>query len=117
VQETLALITQPEPTTAAFRARVGLTAFDLTTDQPTPYDSHLRAAVIEAASSDAYAARDVLGHHAMRSQMTPQQDQELAAVLDSAGLGARNLSAVHMDALTAAIHTAEDRLRSLLVTL
>ena len=68
-----------------------------------------------AVSSDAYAARDVLDHHAMRSQMTPQQEQELVAVLAASGLGTRNLSVVHMDALTAAVHKAEDRLRNLLV--
>lgn len=116
VQETLALIAQPEPTTAAFRARVGLTAFDLTADQPTPYHSRLRAAVIDVASADAYAARDVLGHYMMRAHMTCQQEQELTAVVAAAGLGARNLSTGHKDALTTAVHTAEDRLRTLLVT-
>jgi hypothetical protein len=114
VQETLTLITEPEPTTASFRARAGLTALDVTADQPTPSDSPLRAAVIEVASSDAYAARDVLGHHVMRSQMTDQQAQELTAVVTAAGLGAGNLSVAHKDALAAAVRTAEDRLRTLL---
>jgi hypothetical protein len=116
VEETLALITQPEPTTAVFRARLGLTTLDLTADQPTPYDSHLRAALINVAASDAYAARDTLDHHTMRAQMTHQQEQELTAMLTAAGLGARNLSTAHMDALTAAVHQAEDNLRALLVT-
>jgi len=115
VRGTLALITQPEPTTAAFRARLGLTTLDLTADQPTPKTPDLRATVIDVASCDAYAARDVLDHHAMRSRMTPQQEQELAAVLTASGLGTRNLSVVNMDALTAAVHKSEDRLRNLLV--
>jgi hypothetical protein len=115
MQETLLLVTQHEPTTAAFRARVGLTALDLTADQPTPHESRLRAAVVDVASSDSYAARDVLGHHMMRCQMTQQQDYELAAVLSASGLGARNLPAAHMHALTAAADTAEDHLRTLLV--
>lgn len=116
MQETLVLITQPEPATAAFRARVGLTAFDLTAVQPTPYDAQLRAAVIEVASCDAYAARDVLAHHLMRSQMSHRQEQQLAAVLAAAGLGARELSPAHKEALTTAVQTAEDRLRTLLGT-
>ena len=109
VQETLTLVTQPEPTTAAFRARLGLTTLDLTAHQPTPYDSRLRDAVTDVASSDAYAARDVLGHHGMRSQITDRQEQELTAVLTASGLGAKYLSAAHTDALAAAVRTAEDR--------
>ncbi len=115
VRGTLALITQPEPTTATFRVRLGLTTLDLTADQPTPKTPNLRATVIDVASSDAYAARDVLDHHAMRSHMTPQQEQELSVVLAASGLGTRKLSAAHTDALTAAVHKAEDRLRNLLV--
>jgi hypothetical protein len=116
MQESLQLVTQHDPATAAFRARAGLTALDLTAGQPAPHESRLRAAVIEVASSDAYAARDVLGHHMMRCQMTRQQEHELAAVLSASGLGAGNLPAVHMHALTAAAGTAEDHLRSLLIT-
>lgn len=116
VEDTLALITQPEPTTAAFRARLGLTTLDLTAGQATPYASRLRAAITAVASADAYAARDVLGHDAMLSQMTHQQEQELTAVITASGLGARNLSTVHTESLTAAVHKAEDRLRYLLTT-
>lgn len=114
IRETLALITQPEPTTVAFRARVGLTALDLTADELLPKARHLRDTVIDLGASDAYAARDILEHAATRSQMTHQQEQELTSVLAAAGLGARNLPPVHWDALTAAVHIAEDLLRSLL---
>lgn len=93
-----------------------ITQHEPTADLPTPHDSRLRAAVVDVASSDAYAARDVLGHRVMRCQMTYQQVHELAAVLTASGFGARNLPAVHMDALTAAVDTAEDHLRTLLVT-
>jgi hypothetical protein len=61
VHEALLLITQHEPATAAFRARVGLTALDLAAGQPAPHESRLRAAVVDVVSSDACAARDVLG--------------------------------------------------------
>lgn len=115
-QAALSLITQPEPTTAVFRARIGLTVLDLTADQPARHAHHLRTAVIDVASSDAYAARDILRHHATRSQITDQEEQALTAVLTVAGLGAGNLPATHKDTLTAAVRTAEDRLRVLLAT-
>ncbi|TMR88317.1 hypothetical protein [Nonomuraea basaltis] len=116
VREALALIAEPEPMTAAFRARLGLTVLDLTADQPTAHDSDLRSAVIGVACSDAYAARDVLGHHGMRSRMTPQQEQELAGVLAASGFGAGSLPAAHLDALTAAVRQGERSLRALLGT-
>ncbi|MFK4043186.1 hypothetical protein ACI2LC_45940 [Nonomuraea wenchangensis] len=37
--------------------------------------STVGAALVEVASTDAYAARDVLGHPEMRSHMTEQQQQ------------------------------------------
>ncbi|MEU0571529.1 hypothetical protein ABZ297_39870 [Nonomuraea sp. NPDC005983] len=114
VRETLALITQPEPMTAAFRARLGLTALDLTADRPTAQDSDLRSAVVGVAVSDAYAARDVLGHHAMRSHMTSQQAEELAVVHAASGFGAGSLPPAHEVALTAAVRQGEDSLRALL---
>lgn len=115
VKETLRLITQPEPTTAVFRVRVGLTASDLTADHPTPHISHLRATIINVASTDAYAARDVLENHTMCSQMTRQQEHTLGAVLTAAGLGTGTLPAAHLDALMTAVHTAKNRLRTLIV--
>ncbi len=115
VNETLALIAQPpEPMTTAFRVRIGLTALDLTSDQPSPDSCELRAAVLNAASSDAYGARDVLGHPVLSRQITHHQEKELAAVLTASGLGTRHLPAVHMEALTTAVSQGEDHLRSLL---
>jgi hypothetical protein len=68
------------------------------------------------ASSDAYAARDVLGHPAMLSSMTGQQHQNLTAVIAAAALGTGSIPDVHMDALTEAVRHAEGRLRTLLAT-
>jgi hypothetical protein len=113
-REALTLTVLPEPMTAAFRTRVGLAALDLTDSQPTPYHSRLRAALISAAACDAYAARDVLSHHLMRSQLTPQQEHELATVITTAGLGTQNLPAAHIDTLSTAVSTAEEQLRTLL---
>ncbi|MEU8202011.1 hypothetical protein [Streptosporangium sp. NPDC049046] len=116
-RETLALITDPDPMTAAFRTRLALTVLDLTADRATAYDSDLRSTVVGVACSDAYAAREVMGHHGMRSRMTPQQEQEVAGVLTASGFGAGHLPAAHLDALTTAVRHGEDSLRALLAEL
>ncbi|WP_344888016.1 hypothetical protein [Nonomuraea antimicrobica] len=116
VRAALTLIAEPEPTTAAFRVRLGLTVLDLAADQPTAHDSDLRSAVISVANSDGYAARDVLRHHGMLSHMTLQEEQELARVLAAAGFGAGSLPAAHSEALTAAVRQGEQSLRALLGT-
>ncbi|MER5322265.1 hypothetical protein [Streptosporangium roseum] len=114
VREALALITDPDPMTAAFRARLGLTALDLAGNRPTAHDCDLRSAVVGVACSDAYAARDVLGHHGMRSRMTPRQEQEIVGVFAASGFGAGSIPAAHLDVLTAAVRQGEDSLRALL---
>jgi hypothetical protein len=114
VEETLELVSQPEPTTAVFRTRVGLTAIDLAAEQPARAVSRLNAAVLDTASSDAYAARDILEHHVLRTQMTRQEQDQLAAILDLAGLGTGSLPPAHMAALVTAVAQAENRLRVLL---
>ncbi|MGS2645085.1 hypothetical protein [Streptosporangium sp. G12] len=116
-RETLALITDPDPMTAAFRTRLALTMLDLTVDRPTAYDFDLRSTVVGVACMDAYAAREVMGHHGMRSRMTPQQEQAVAGVLTASGFGAGYLPAAHLDALTAAVRHGEDSLRALLTEL
>ncbi|MFC5828071.1 hypothetical protein [Nonomuraea insulae] len=114
VQEVLPLITQPEPMTAAFRARLGLTALDLIAGRSSSSAFRLGVALVEVASTDAYAARDVLGHQGMRSHMTDQQQQNLGAVITAAGLGIGRLPQVYEYALAAAVGHAESRLRALL---
>ncbi len=101
--------------TAVFRARLGLTALDLIAGRPTPCDASPRAAVLAAASSDAYAARDVLENSVMRLQMTYRQEQEPTTVVATSGFDTRNLSADHQDALTAAVCTADRPSSRLLV--
>ncbi|MFC5829513.1 hypothetical protein [Nonomuraea insulae] len=114
VQKALSLVTQHEPMTAAFRARLGLTALDLTARQSASSASRLGVALVEVPSTDAYAARDVLGHQGMRPHMTDQQQQNLGAVITAAGLGAGRLPEAYEHALTAAVDHAEDWLRALL---
>ncbi|MFD9950245.1 hypothetical protein ACFWYW_55995 [Nonomuraea sp. NPDC059023] len=107
------LVTAQEPTTAAFRARLALTALDVA-DQGQPGGNRLAAAVIDVATTDAYAARDVLAHPAMRSCMTGQQHQDLVALIAAAALGTRSIPDVHLNALNEAVEHAEERLRNLL---
>jgi hypothetical protein len=115
VHGALAFIRQfPEPTTAVFRVRVGLTAFDLAGGQSAPRISDLRAAVLDTARRDAYAARDVLQHPGMRSQMTGQQQHELGDVLTAAALGTKYLPPDDLNTLMASVRQGEDQLSALL---
>ncbi|MYW06540.1 hypothetical protein [Streptomyces sp. SID3343] len=114
LRQALAVIAPPEPATAAFQARVGLTALDLSPDQSNLDATFVRDAVVDVAALDAYAARDVLNHHPTRAYLTSEQTRILDAVLTASGLDAGNLSAAHTQALTMAVTKAEGALRRLL---
>ncbi|YCK40775.1 hypothetical protein ACNF49_43970 [Actinomadura sp. ATCC 39365] len=114
--QTYSLVAAQEPTTAAFRTRLALTALDVAASQAQPSGAQLAAAVIDVAFTDAYAARDVLAHPAMRSRMTDQQREDLLAVIAAAALGTGSIPDVHLKALTEAVEHAEQRLRNLLAT-
>lgn len=115
VCQALALVTHAaEPTTAAFRVRVGLTALDLASGHSAPSVRDLQAAVLETARADAYAARDVLRHPGMRSQLTSQQRHELGDLLTAAAFDTGNLPADHWKTLITAVRQGEDQLRNLL---
>jgi hypothetical protein len=70
IAKTLELIGQAEPTTTAFRVRAGFTVLDLAASQPEAGTAQLSDAISKVAASDAYAARDVLGHSMMRARTT-----------------------------------------------
>jgi hypothetical protein len=114
IAKTLELIGQGEPTTAVFRSRAGLTALDLAAGQPEEGTAQLCDAIVKLAAADAYAARDVLGHPAMRARMTCHQERQLTSVVTTAGLGAGHLPPDHIDAMTTAVGQAEKHLRALL---
>ena len=114
IAKTLELIRQGEPTTAAFRSRAGLTALDLAAGQPDEGTAQLRDAIVKLAATDAYAARNALGHSMARARMTCHQERQLTSVVAAAGLGAGYLPPGHMDAFTTAVGQAEKHLRALL---
>ncbi|MEV5413394.1 hypothetical protein AB0K60_31750 [Thermopolyspora sp. NPDC052614] len=113
-QKALALIAPPDPPTAAFQVRVGLTALDLARDHTSSCTALLQDAVADVAVLDGYAARDVLNHRPVRSRLTEAQRQKLNDVLTASGLGAGMLSPAHMQAVTTAVDKAETALRRLL---
>ena len=114
IEKTLELLGQGEPTTAAFRSRAGLTALDLAAGQPETSTAQLHDAIARLAATDAYAARNALGHPIMRARMTCHQEQQLTSVITAAGFGAGHLTPSHLDAITTAVGQAEEYLRVLL---
>lgn len=114
IDDVMDLMTHPEPTTAVFRTRIGLTALDLLSGKSPGAVPSLHDAIICIAASDAYAARDVIGHDEMRTRLTRRQEERLAATLATAGLGDGAMAHGHLSALTAAVQEAEYRLRHLL---
>jgi hypothetical protein len=112
LRQALAVIAPPDPATAAFQVRVGLTALALSRDQTSPDTTLVRDAVVDVAALDAYATRDVLNDHSTRAHLTSGQTRILDAVLTASGLAAGNLSATHTQALTTAVDKAEGELRS-----
>jgi len=113
VAKTLELIGQGEPTTAT-SAPAGLTAQDLAASQPEEGTAQLCDAIVKLAATDAYAARNAMGHSMLRARMTCRQERQLTSVVAAAGLGAGYLPPGHMDAFTAAVGQAEEHLRTLL---
>ncbi|MFF4576679.1 hypothetical protein [Streptomyces sp. NPDC001410] len=114
LQETDELIATPDPSTAAFQTRVGLTALDLVRDRTSPSVARLQDAIADVAVLDAYAARDVLSHPLAHPRLTSEQRRKLDAALTLSGLGTGHLSSTHMRSLAAAVEKAEDALRDLL---
>lgn len=110
LQEAQALITPPDPTTAAFQTRVGLTALELAQDRTSPRTALLKDAIAEAAGLDAHAAREVLNHTAS-THLISEQGQKLEAVLKASGLGAGNLPPAHTQTLITAVDQADAALQ------
>lgn len=114
IEMTLAQMNDADPSTAAFRVRLGLTTLDLAGDHSTTAITQLRHAVVTAALSDAYAARDALRSKALCVHLTTELEHELNGVLAASGIGGRLLAAEQAHDLMAVVHLAEEQLRTLL---
>ncbi|MGH3933742.1 MAG: hypothetical protein ACRDS1_01950 [Pseudonocardiaceae bacterium] len=111
----LTLLQQPDPSTAVFRTRVGVIALDLANIHGAPQLSQLHAALIATAYSDTYAARDALAHPLPRQAMTAGQHRDLAELTHASGLDSGTIPEPLYGDLMAAVSSAEDQLRVLLI--
>nr|WP_239070008.1 MULTISPECIES: hypothetical protein [unclassified Streptomyces] len=114
LQQATALVSEPDPSTALFQTRVGLSALELDPASIIPAATLLRSAVADAARRDAYAAREVLDSHATRTRLSSEHKQSLNAVITSSGLAAGTLPRAHLQSLTDAATLAEATLSDLL---
>lgn len=102
------------PATATFRTRVGLAALDLAAHEDQTCLAPLQASLVDTASTDAYAARDVLSHRFLNASLSPAQHHSLADLVRSAGFDAGTMPEPFHSDLMAAVSSAENRLHALL---
>lgn len=114
VAEALVLIRQVEPSTAVFRTRVALTALDLAEPYSDLDRSPLSRAIVRQASTDAHAAREALGSAALLASITAQDEQRLAEVVKSSGLGRGSMPTDLLNELRTSVQVAGDRIFLLL---
>ncbi|MFF2852527.1 hypothetical protein ACFVT5_40460 [Streptomyces sp. NPDC058001] len=106
------LLAHPDPPTAAFQTRTGLSALEL--DRTGRHAARVLDSLFSVARLDAYAARDALHHPVAASALDDRATDALNAVIATAGLGSGVLSAHHQEALTGAVGHAETELERLL---
>ncbi|WP_031045783.1 hypothetical protein [Streptomyces sp. NRRL F-5650] len=112
VDEAVQLLAHPDPPTAAFQTRTGLSALEL--DRSGRHAARLVDSLVSVARLDACAARDALHHSVAASALDDRAKDALNAVIAAAGLGSGVLSARHHEALTGAVGHAETELERLL---
>jgi len=106
------LLAHPDPPTAVFQTRTGLSALEL--DRTGRHAARVLDSLVGVARLDAYAAREALHHPVAASALDDGAADALTAVIAAAGLGAGVLSAHHHEALTGAVGHAETELERLL---
>ena len=112
VDAAVQLLDHPDPPTAAFQTRTGLSAVEL--DRTGRRAARVLDSLVSVARLDAYAARDALHHPVAASALDDGAADALNAVIAAAGLGSGLLSAHHHEALTGAVGHAETELERLL---
>ncbi|MEU5362256.1 hypothetical protein ABZ354_01885 [Streptomyces sp. NPDC005925] len=112
VDAAVQLLDHPDPPTAAFQTRTGLSALEL--DRTGRHVARVLDSLVSVARLDAYAARDALHHPVAAAALDDRAADALNAVIAAAGLGSGVLSAHHHEALTGAVGHAETELERLL---
>jgi hypothetical protein len=106
-----ALSHEQDRSTVVTRARIGMIALDLAGASDGPQSCPLRAALITAASGDAYAARDALTHRQICRYLTTGQRRDLHDLVQACGLGTGTIPEGLREQLMAAVDSAETTLR------
>ena len=97
----------PDLTTVLTRIRIGLTALDVARASDDLLGNSLRTELIAIATSDAYAAREILAHPQIRHTLTTGQRENLDGIVGACGLGARTIGSGRHERLMAAAAAAE----------
>ena len=101
--------------TAVFRARLGLTATDLTAALGGAVDELIAVVISDAVQSgDAQAAREVLRHPAVTQHLVTGHGRELPEMVARAGLGQGHIPGTLLSRLHAAVGAAESVLATAL---
>jgi hypothetical protein len=100
--DALALALAQDPATALPCTRIGLTVLDLASGTDTHQACALRSALIATASTDGYAARDVLASVPVSKYLTSAQRSQLQALISTCGLDSGTIPGRLHDQLTAA---------------
>jgi hypothetical protein len=106
IAATRQLIQVQDPATAVTRTRIGLAAVELAGDTE-PSQPSLITALIDTASTDAYAARDLLASTRVVKSLTSGQCSGLQALLLTSGLRAGTIPGHLHDQMTSAVSLAE----------
>ncbi|MFC7994015.1 hypothetical protein ACFUV2_32560 [Streptomyces pilosus] len=112
VEEAVQLLAHPDPPTAVFQTRTGLSALEV--DRASRHHARILDSLLSVARLDAYAAQEALHHPAAAPALDDQATGALTSVVAAAGLGAGALSAHDHQALTGAVSNAERALEELL---
>jgi hypothetical protein len=98
-------------TTAAgltvFHTRLGLCLIDALDTANQPATEAIAASLLDQATTDGYAARDVLAHPSCRGTATNRQTHALAELVDACGLDSGRIPEPMLADISATLHTAE----------
>jgi hypothetical protein len=90
-----------------FHTRLGLCLIDALGGANQPAAQPIVAGLLDHATTDGYAARDVLAHPGCRNTASNRQIQTLADLVDSCGLESGRMPGLMLADLCAALDTAE----------